>query len=30
MTAALLVLTTALSGCGALRALEGEPDRDVF
>ncbi|WP_374635966.1 ABC-type transport auxiliary lipoprotein family protein [Paracoccus sp. (in: a-proteobacteria)] len=30
ITAALLVLTTALSGCGALRALEGEPDRDVF
>lgn len=31
-TAALLALslTAALPGCGALRALEGEPDRDVF
>lgn len=25
-----LSLTAALPGCGALRALEGEPDRDVF
>ena len=25
-----LGLTTALTGCGAIKALEGEPDRDVF
>ncbi|SDI27197.1 MULTISPECIES: ABC-type transport auxiliary lipoprotein family protein [Paracoccus] len=30
ITAALLVLTLTLPGCAALRALEGEPDRDVF
>lgn len=29
-TAALLVLTLTLPGCAALRALQGEPDRDVF
>ncbi|KGJ07525.1 hypothetical protein EQ718_08045 [Paracoccus versutus] len=30
LAAALLVLTLTLPGCAALRALEGEPDRDVF
>ncbi|RDW13712.1 ABC-type transport auxiliary lipoprotein family protein [Paracoccus thiocyanatus] len=30
VAAALLVLTLTLPGCAALRALEGEPDRDVF
>ncbi|WP_323716713.1 ABC-type transport auxiliary lipoprotein family protein [Paracoccus aminovorans] len=30
LTAALLMLTLILPGCTALKALEGEPDRDVF
>lgn len=30
LTAALLMLTMTLPGCAALKALEGEPDRDVF
>ncbi|WP_199260106.1 ABC-type transport auxiliary lipoprotein family protein [Paracoccus binzhouensis] len=30
LTAALLMLTLTLPGCAALKALEGEPDRDVF
>ncbi|MFC3570489.1 ABC-type transport auxiliary lipoprotein family protein [Paracoccus simplex] len=30
LTAALLALTLTLPGCAALKALEGEPDRDVF
>ncbi|GLK63123.1 hypothetical protein F8A10_10300 [Paracoccus kondratievae] len=30
IVAALLVMTLTLPGCAALRALEGEPDRDVF
>lgn len=30
LATALLVLTMALPGCAAIKALEGEPDRDVF
>ncbi len=30
LTVALLMLTLTLPGCAALKALQGEPDRDVF